>query len=137
MYYVPDRAKCLHFHIEPSQYTYEAGNIPILQIRKLRLREIKQYAEGHTANKHGSQDSSSGLSDSTMPLPVPLSLTQSIPQCNPIPSLPPPPQHTQAQVSWPSSACSVHPPPKKLGHSPTCGGFWPRPWSSLTDTLCR
>lgn len=61
-------AKCLHFLNESSQYHYEPGNIiiPILQIRKLRLREIKQYAQGHTTNKHRSQGSSPDLSDSTV-----------------------------------------------------------------------
>ena len=53
------------FLTEFSRYPEEAGNIiiPILQMRKLRLRKMRRYVRGHTANKHGNQDSSPGHSE--------------------------------------------------------------------------
>ena len=42
--------------------------MPILQMKKLKPKEIKQLAQGRTANKWRNQESTSGLSYSCMPL---------------------------------------------------------------------
>lgn len=45
-----------YFLTEFSQWSYKVGSIPILQVRKLRYREIKYLAQDSTAYEWKSQN---------------------------------------------------------------------------------
>lgn len=51
MHEVPAHRISMHYLISFSQQPYEVLQLPLLQVRKLRFREVRPFAQGHTANK--------------------------------------------------------------------------------------
>ena len=58
----PCQMLSMHYLIAPAEQPLEVSTIiiPILQMREMKLRELKSLFEGHTAYKKQSQDSNQG-----------------------------------------------------------------------------